>query len=307
MLTFTIIHPQKRELGVPSKHISTKKWPEIYETLRTVQKVNRQGWGAYIGIAYRKGGLDRWHRGGKADLIALPALFADIEQPPENLPEQLNDLPEPSWIIRSSNAGSHIYWLLDYPSHELHRADYILHGIAEYLHSDTSMTIDNILRLPGTYNTKPDRNSLCQIVEGHPQNRYVLANFSKWMLIPEQSRHKQEEHDENSIFSEQAYNKRHTSNEILNPKLIAAINQKLLHEFQGHYNKKGWICSFAPCSHQNDKFPGDHFNWNPITGIGYCYGRHGRLYTHEVADLLGIRIKDYGKLFTSNIPNRKAN
>jgi hypothetical protein len=304
MLTFTAIHPLNRKLGVPSRHIPTNKWSNIYEAMLAIYQANRAGWGAYFGIAYRKPGLDRWHRGGRADLLALPALFADIELSPEHLPEKLKDLPKPSWVIRSSSVGSHVYWLLEDFTQELRRADYILHGIAQYLNSDTTMTIDNILRLPGTRNTKPERNSFCEIVEGNPQNRYLLSNFAKWMIIPDTP--KQILAPEMPIQpARKTLTARNFSNrEILNPSLIEAINQKLLLNYDGQYNKNGWINSYAPCSHKQDRFPGDHFNWNPIAGIGYCYGKHGTLFTHEVANLLGIRISDYGRLF---VPIQKAN
>src|SRR5678816_3069423 len=79
-LTLTAIHPDG-DKPTPSRHIRLGNTPALEREMSQLRKANQQGWGAYVGIAPRKRDFGRWVRGSKTDLVCLPALFADIDDP----------------------------------------------------------------------------------------------------------------------------------------------------------------------------------------------------------------------------------
>ena len=96
---------------------------------------------------------------GKADLLALPALFADIDRPPEAVLPQIRDFqPAPSCII-GSGRGVHLYFLLDHCTTNLDLAERVLRGLAAVLRADP-LTCAQSMRLIGTLNLKPQPCSI---------------------------------------------------------------------------------------------------------------------------------------------------
>jgi hypothetical protein len=177
-LTFTMIHPSGRR-RVPSRHIRGTETDAIHQTLEAMQRTNALGWGAYVGIAYRKRPLSRYRRGGKSDLLALPALFADVDRAPQTVLPSLQHVLAPSLIV-ASGGGTHLYWFLRTPTTDFERAGRMLQGLARHLDADRSMTVDQILRLPGTRNTKPARQgALCRVLQAS-RNTYQLADFASY-------------------------------------------------------------------------------------------------------------------------------
>ena len=77
-LTLTAIHPTQKK-RVPSHHIAIGDEVALPRSLQQLHTANQMGWGAYFGVGYRKGNLGRWRRGGKADVLALPAVFVDLD------------------------------------------------------------------------------------------------------------------------------------------------------------------------------------------------------------------------------------
>lgn len=131
-ITFTMIHPTDRKRRVPSRHVHSCNTLEIDTTLALMQDSNVMGWGAYVGIGYRKRALPRYQRGGKADILALPAIFADVDREPAQVIPMLTTVPEPSIVI-ASGGGTHLYWLLEMPTFEIERAEAIIKGMAIWL------------------------------------------------------------------------------------------------------------------------------------------------------------------------------
>ena len=113
-ITFSAIHPGGR-YATPSRHVLLTDTPQLEQAVEDILQANRLGWGAYVGVAPRKANLGRWARGGKADLLGLPAVFVDIDQPDGAL-DKLRDFdPLPSCIVRSGY-GYHAYFFLDKPT-----------------------------------------------------------------------------------------------------------------------------------------------------------------------------------------------
>lgn len=84
-ITLSAIHPDGG-YPTPSRHVPIGDKDRLMHTLDRLLAANRLGWGAYVGIAARKANLGRWRRGGQSDLLALPTLFVDVDDPgPETL------------------------------------------------------------------------------------------------------------------------------------------------------------------------------------------------------------------------------
>jgi hypothetical protein len=83
-LTLSAIHPDG-DRPTPSRHVPLGDQVALDRAVEQLAEANRHGWGAYIGIATRQRDLGRWSRGGKSDLVVLPALFADLDEPDEAL------------------------------------------------------------------------------------------------------------------------------------------------------------------------------------------------------------------------------
>ena len=143
-ITLTAIHPTDRAKPVPSRHTSIKNLKKLTADYKQLEVANKTGWGAYVGIGYRDSELGRFQRGGKRDIIALPAIFADVDLPPELVLPRLNNIPTPSLVI-ASGRGVHLYWFLKTPTTDLAKAERILKGMAIYLDADKTMTSDQIM------------------------------------------------------------------------------------------------------------------------------------------------------------------
>lgn len=159
---------------------------DIARAARWAERLDARGEDAYVGCALRRSDLeDATKRGGKADLVALPGLWVDLDVGTEghkaaNLPPTLEDaatllegLPEPTMAI-SSGGGLHAWWLfpeaLELVGDEKTRAGrtlaeatlkalqgrVIAAAAARGWHADSLPSLDRVLRIPGTRNHKLD-------------------------------------------------------------------------------------------------------------------------------------------------------
>lgn len=278
-LTFTAIHPDKRH-AAPSRHLPIKDEARLANTLARLCTANAQGWGAYFSVATRKSDLGRWRRGGKGDLAALPALFVDIDGDPDAALRQLDAYRFPPSCIVSSGGGIHAYWFIQ-PTMDWGQADLALAGLANALNGDKTNTAQ-ALRLPGTLNTKPTRNGAsCRIIALDPERRYTLSDFPT--LKPACKRSK--------ISSSAS----HTHNRV-NNRLLHAVANHLCAEFRGYVKANGYIAALCPCGHCRD-YPGSHFNFDPVRGIGICFGRHGRLRLKDLCAVMQIAPVRHGGFY----------
>jgi hypothetical protein len=181
-LTLTAIHPDGKH-PTPSRHIRIDHPTALQEALARLDAANTKGWGAYFAVGLRQSGLTRWKRGGAADVVALPALFVDVDDPSlEALARLQHTQPSPSCIV-SSGGGYHAYWWLNEPTTDLNTARLLLRGLAEALGGD-SLSVAQSLRVVGSGNTKPSRgNAMCSLLELH-ERRYALHNFAAYLPSP---------------------------------------------------------------------------------------------------------------------------
>jgi hypothetical protein len=280
-VTLTAIHPDGRH-RTPSRHISVGQSDTMRQALGALQSANAQGWGAYVAVGLRRPGLTRWQRGGLSDAVALPALFADIDDGSDAVHQRLMTSTLTPSLLVYSGGGYHAYWLLEQPTSDMTLADRILEGLATYFGGDRLSPAAS-LRLPGRRNTKPGRSgALCHLVH-HTESRYCLSDFSEFV--------------ERETTLPSSYRSSQTSSErTLNPDVIDAIVHALYRDYRARKARGGWIPALCPCGHARDS-PGAHFFFNPDIGCGRCHGRHGTLRLTDLCSLLGIDATAYGGIF----------
>ncbi len=284
-ITLTAIHPNGKRFAA-SRHLPLNDDAALENTLERLHKANERGWGAYLSVATRKADLGRWRRGARDDLLAMPALFVDIDREPETVMGRLHDFPlPPSCIVRSGH-GLHAYWFLSKPTSEFNLANRILRGLAGHFDGD-STNIVQMLRLPGSINTKPTRaGALCHIIELYSDRRYSLSDFVGFATAaPKQPITDHPKDCSRLVFSPD-----------LNPALVKGIADCLLSDYHGHTKSNGYIAALCPCGHCRD-YPGSHFNFDTERAIGTCFGRHGQLLLKNLCELMRIDPAIYGGLY----------
>lgn len=276
-LTFTAIHPDGRH-STPSRHVPVGDPACLTRTLDKLMAANDQGWGAYVAVATRKTNLGRWRRGGQDELLALPALFADIDRPPKDVLPELRDFqPAPSYIV-ASGRGVHGYWLLATPTQDMRQAKSVLHGLAAVLRGDV-MSPAQSMRLVGTRSTKVQAGgALCRLLEFHPERRYSLGDFAQYATLPRKTC---------------SHSPRQTTGK-LNPRVVDALAELFL--AHGYKSRGTWLN--GPCVYPEHHQHGDarpSFGYNTATGYACCHVC-GTLLTKDLCGAMGIDPADLGGL-----------
>ncbi|MCB9452433.1 MAG: hypothetical protein H6672_13430 [Anaerolineaceae bacterium] len=282
-LTLTAIHPDGKH-PTPSRHIPLHQPALLADALDALLAANRQDWGAFVAVGLRKPGLTRWKRGGEADIVALPALFVDVDDPSPDTLAKLRILrPTPS-CITFTGGGFHAYWWLDAPLADLGRARRLLRGLGRAAGGDR-FSVAQSLRLAGSRNTKPWRgNARCRIVELH-DTHYPVQAFDH--LLPRQTTPQVAQTPRKTVVR--------ASDGRLNPILLDAVTGRLLD--RGYARQGDWLsgpCLYPAHHHNDDAHPS--FGFNTHTGYGHCF-RCGSILLKDMCAVLGIRGADYGGFF----------
>lgn len=248
-------------------------------------ETNQLGWGAFVAIGLRRQGLKRYQRGRESDILALPAVFVDVDRSDEATLHRLRDIqPHPS-CITFTGGGYHAYWWLDEPLSDMKLARNILRGLQRTADGD-ALSVVNSLRLPGSRNSKPQRdNAFCYIVE--QQNIYYSATAFEH-LLPRPTKKLAPQRTRQPIRQHQAGN-------MLNPALLQAVSGHLLH--LGYVGRGDWLSGHCLYPHQHqhdDRHPS--FGFNTSTGYGNCF-RCGSILLKDICLTLGIQPADYGGLY----------
>ena len=239
------------------------------------------GWGAYVAVATRKTNLGRWRRGGQDDLLALPALFVDIDRPPDVVLRELRDFhPAPSCVI-GSGRGIHAYWMLSSPTQDIRQAGGVLRGLATALRGDVLSPAQS-MRLVGTRNTKRRAGGeMCRLLEFHTERRYTLDDFAKYAILPRRT------------SSPHRLPLCKTTGE-LNPHVVAAlVDHFLAHGFKPKGTWLNGSCVYPERHKHGDARPS--FGYNAESGFGFCH-ICGTLLTKDLCYAVGIDPADYGGL-----------
>jgi hypothetical protein len=269
-LTLTAIHPDGKH-PTPSRHIRLDDAPALQDAFARLDAANTLGWGAYFAVGLRRPGLTRWKRGGAAEVVALPALFVDVDELSlEALTRLRSFSPSPSCIV-ASGGGYHAYWWLDEPTSDLTTARLLLHGLATALDGDR-LSVAQSLRVVGSVNTKPSRNGLlCRLVALH-ERRYRINDFTAYLPHPTPRATQQR------IQSTTPYTP--------SPDLIARVTHALMQ--RGGKQRGDWVngaCPFPEHHKHGDRQPS--FGFNTRSGYGFCHVC-GSLLLKELCPALGI-------------------
>ncbi|MBK9750806.1 MAG: hypothetical protein IPO91_29145 [Chloroflexi bacterium] len=272
-LTLTALHPDGQH-ATPSRHLPLHDKVAVHAALTDLDRANALGWGAYFAVGLRRPGLTRWQRGGAADVVALPALFVDVDDPSTEALRRLQCAdPEPSCIV-ASGGGYHAYWWLDESITDLQTARHLLHGLASVLHGD-HLSVAQSLRVPLSHNTKPMRgNALCQVIELH-EHRYPLEAFKAYLPADRlQPRHSSALATRTPI--------------ALNADTIQRVADALL--ASGCKPRGDWLngaCPFPTRHKHEDRHPS--FGYNTKTGYGFCHVC-GTLLMKDLCYVIGLEL-----------------
>jgi hypothetical protein len=269
-LTAMPISPGKN----PTCHVPLGLNTLLTQALNRLSVINQAGiFGGFVGMATRRLGLAPFQRGGKADLLDLPALFADVDRPPHELYPMLTHVkPTPSLII-ASGFGTHLYWLLAEPTADWQDSDRTLTGLAHALGGDR-LTVAQSMRLPGTRNLKPGRGP-CFILQSEPQRLYTLNDFTAYLPPRRKQR---------PICP---------SSGVYLDDLAEAISDVLIDDYGGYLKANGWLAARCPAGHAVD-YPGKHFFFNEALHIGQCFGKHGLFLLKDLKLVLGRNLRYEG-------------
>lgn len=286
-LTLTAIHPDGKR-RTPSRHIPLNQPDPLQDALQRLLDANRLGWGAFVAVGLRRHGLTRYRRGSEDDLLALPAVFVDVDDPSLEALARLRDLrPAPS-CIAFTGGGYHAYWWLDEPLSDMELARQILRALQRISGGD-ALSVVNSLRLIGSRNSKPGRNNaLCRIIEMHDSYHNIEA-FAP--LLPHPTTKPPAAPPRRRLFQ------RATSN-TLNPAVLQAVTDQLIG--MGYVQQGDWLS--GPCLYPTHHQYGDvhpSFGFNVVSGYGNCF-RCGSILLKDICITLGIQPADYGGLFVYN-------
>ncbi len=270
-LTLTAIHPDGKH-NTPSRHIPRHDKAALRDALAQLDRANALGWGAYFAVGLRRPGLTRWQRGGAADVVALPALFVDVDDLSMEALRLLQCAdPAPSCIV-ASGGGFHAYWWLDEPTSDLTRARHLLRELATALHGD-HLSVAQSLRVPQSHNSKPMRgNALCRVLEIH-NHRYPLEAFKAYLPVDRlQPRHSSSLATRTPI--------------PLNADNIYRVADALL--ASGCKPRGDWLNGACPFPQRHKHADRHHsFGFNRKTGYGFCHVC-GTLLLKDLCPALGI-------------------
>lgn len=276
-LTLTAIHPDGQH-PTPSRHIPLNQFHANSTVFAVLDAANRQGWGAYFAVGLRRPGLNRWQRGRVGDVVALPALFVDVDDPSPDTLSRLRDFCLTPSCILHSGGGYHAYWWLDRPTNDLMLAGRILRGLAAALDGDP-MSVAQSLRLVGSINTKPRRDGArCRIIQCR-DHRFRLEDFAP--LLPPLTRPRRIK----------------PVARVPDGDAISRIAGELV--LQGYRQRGDWLngaCPFPERHRHADRHPS--FGFNTRTGYGYCHVC-GSMLIKELCSVLAIEtsLRCSGSLF----------
>jgi hypothetical protein len=143
----------------------------------------------------------------KEHIHFVVALWADLDigsegheekkvyyEGPQHAAKAIRSFPRAPSIIVESGRGAHLYWLLKEVNEvqDPERIERALKNISDHLQCDTDVSLDTVLRLPETSNTKiPGKPVVCDVKFINPNFRYNLEDFEtlgQRIVVPQPSR-----------------------------------------------------------------------------------------------------------------------
>jgi hypothetical protein len=129
----------------------------------------------------------------KEHIHYIVALWADLDigeegheekkvffEGPQQAAKAIRSFPRAPSIIVESGRGAHLYWLLKQVTEvtDAEKIEKVLRNISDHLNCDTDVSLDTVLRLPETVNTKIAGKPVnCDVKFINPNFRYNLQDF----------------------------------------------------------------------------------------------------------------------------------
>ena len=136
----------------------------------------------FFGCATRNGG------GTKGHIVEIPCLWTDNDfklLPQERIDKLLAECPFPPSMQEFTGGGYHCFWLLKEPvgKEAIHLVESLLRRLAAYFSADpAACDASRILRVPGTFNLKPEyQKPKVEILSLELSRRYDLSDFDEWL------------------------------------------------------------------------------------------------------------------------------
>ena len=148
------IREEVRGGRLPKSALDGRLLPEhrhgtVAEAFEWMEERQRQGAGVFLTVQAMEG-----ERRAKDQLAGIRAVYAELDHGmPQKLPL------EPSFVVESSLARFHPYWLIDpeYPLQPSDHAGIMMRLIESYGSDPDAKDLARVLRLAGTWNMKPGR------------------------------------------------------------------------------------------------------------------------------------------------------
>lgn len=224
-------------------------------------------------MGLRRKGLGRYRRGSADDVLALPALFVDVDDTSHCALQTLQDMQPQASCISFTGGGFHAYWILDEPLNDMTLARKLLRALAKATNGDFLSPVQS-LRLIGTKNTKAHRkDALCHAI--HLQDtRISVSDFA--YLLP----------TERKPVQVRARQTGRSANYRLNPDALQTVTDTFIR--LGYKQSGDWLsgaCIYSQHHLHADAHPS--FGFNRHTGYGNCF-RCGSMLLKDIQVVLGI-------------------
>jgi hypothetical protein len=166
------------------RHILTRSSAQIADFTR---RHDQPGEGCFVCVNPIK---DKATRRAEETVVLIICAHADIdfskvEETPEEVEHIVTGLSLPPSRVHHSGHGLHVYWFLKIAiaatpeNNDRHKR--LLHRLADILGGDPgACLIPQLMRLPGTINSKNDERHEVRVLSDHTELRYELADLEQW-------------------------------------------------------------------------------------------------------------------------------
>lgn len=145
---------------------------ELEKWVGYLRRLNVEGYNIYASVNVLK--PEAQSRKVEEFLPCQVAVYLDLdskEKPAHQLWKEIwkkmrvEELPEPSWVIKSSKGNYQVYWIFEEPV-ESWKLESIMKGLNQAFGLDHTHDIARVFRLPGFRNKKPGKDDLVQPPKG---------------------------------------------------------------------------------------------------------------------------------------------
>lgn len=124
--------------------------------------------------------------GKDQDVITATCIWADLDYKQAaggaiEVVQRVRDFPLRPSIVVNSGYGQHVYFVFNTPLREagLPEWDWMIKGLRDALHADSTINISRVMRLPGTLNIKQEDPVPCEISEESSWTRYSVDEVKR--------------------------------------------------------------------------------------------------------------------------------